>query len=136
MSDPVKCRGCSDVRATSCGAEDCPIPLQMSGELDTPPEMPAAEVAEILAVLNAIGVEHPASLVGEGWDDVFAGEVTWTLCGWTVVVFNDCGGWDYIDHIVAPDGRRWDYDAMADLVKFWRPSSANGWPSLEPKDLR
>jgi hypothetical protein len=136
MSNPVKCRGCSDVRATSCGAEDCPIPLQMSGELETPPEMPAGEIAEILAVLNAIDAEHPAALVGDDWTEVFAGEVTWTFRGWNVVVFNDCNSWDYIDSITAPDGRRWDYDAMADIVKFWCPSSVAGWTSLEPKDLR
>lgn len=36
MTAPVKCRGCGEVRATSCGAADCPVPLQMSGDLDTP----------------------------------------------------------------------------------------------------
>lgn len=32
----VKCRGCDDTRSTSCGIEDCPIPLQMSGDMETP----------------------------------------------------------------------------------------------------
>lgn len=36
MTAPVKCRGCGDVRATSCGTADCPVPLQMSGDLDAP----------------------------------------------------------------------------------------------------
>lgn len=30
---PVKCRACDDTRSTSCGAEDCPIPLQLAGNL-------------------------------------------------------------------------------------------------------
>lgn len=34
LSAPVKCRGCGDVRATSCGSADCPVPLQVSGHLD------------------------------------------------------------------------------------------------------
>ena len=25
--------------------------------------------------------------------------------GWKVVVFNDCGAWDYVDHVITPDSR-------------------------------
>lgn len=94
--------------------------------------MTEAETAEILAVLNAISPEAPAELVGSGWRETYAGNVTWTFRGWTVVVFNDCMGWDYLDAVTAPDGRRWDFDEMADLVRFWTPAmDERRWPSLE-----
>jgi hypothetical protein len=32
--------------------------------------------------------------------------------GWVVCVFIDCGDWDYIDHVRAPDGRVWDFDLL------------------------
>jgi hypothetical protein len=92
--------------------------------------MTDAEATEALSILNAIGSGDPAVLVGEGWRDTFAGNVTWTFRGWTITVFNDCNSWDYIDHVIAPDGRRWNYDDMAELVRFWNPSSEAGWPSL------
>jgi hypothetical protein len=56
VTAPVKCRGCGEVRATSCGTADCPVPLQMSGDLDSPtpdvwsgPVQLAAERFECLA---------------------------------------------------------------------------------------
>jgi hypothetical protein len=39
--------------------------------------------------------------------DVFAGNVTYrTSNGWTVVVFNDCQSFDYIDHVISPEGEK------------------------------
>ena len=93
--------------------------------------MTEAESVEAIAILNAIGADEPADLVGEGWRDTYAGNVTWTFRGWTIVVFNDCMDWDYIDTIVATDGRRWEFEEMSDPVKFWHPTSTAGWPTLE-----
>ena len=59
-------------------------------------------------------------------DDVYAGDVEFKLSnGWTVVVFNDCDEWDYIDHIVAPDGRTIDIPRDRD-----GPEDANEWPEI------
>ena len=29
--------------------------------------------------------------------------------GWSLAVFNDCGQWDYLEWVLAPDGRREEY---------------------------
>lgn len=45
--------------------------------------------------------EHP--------DSVWAGNVTYTTKdGWTIVVFNDCCSFDYIDSITDPSGQKWE----------------------------
>lgn len=85
---------------------------------------------QAIAAMESATAERPAVLVGDTWDEVFAGNVTFTVAGWTVAIFNDCGGWDYIDEITAPDGRRFDYDEMPDVVRFWQPSNVAGWPSV------
>lgn len=44
-------------------------------------------------------------------DKLHFGNVEYNLPGgWKVVVFIDAGDWDYIDHIVAPDGTVLDSD--------------------------
>lgn len=103
--------------------------------------MTATDAAEVLSVLRAIGPEDPAELVGSGWRDTYAGNVTWTFRGWTIVVFNDCMDWDYLDSVTAPDGRTWDFDEMTDEVAYWEPemddrrrywtdASIAAWPTL------
>jgi hypothetical protein len=36
--------------------------------------------------------------------------------GWKVRVFWDCGDWDYIDEVEAPDGRVWEWGLTQDEV--------------------
>lgn len=43
------------------------------------------------------------------WEETFCGNVPYTVDGWEIVIFNDCNSWDYIDSVVAPDGRIGDY---------------------------
>lgn len=93
-----------------------------------------AEASEVVALLASISAADPAEIVGRSWTEAYAGNVTWTFRGWTIVVFNDCMSWDYLDEVIAPDGRRWDYDEMADEVRFWVPTTADGWPSLPAGD--
>lgn len=40
--------------------------------------------------------------------------------GWKVRVFWDCGDWDYIDEVEAPDGRVWEWG-----LPFDRPAREN-----------
>lgn len=96
-----------------------------------------ADVAErVLAALHAVTAESPATLIGDTWKEVFAGEVTWRAGEWVVAVFEDCGDWDYIESVTAPDGRHWEYDRLPDVVKHWTPSDAAGWPSLPASQAR
>lgn len=72
--------------------------------------------------------------VGRTADEVYAGDVTYRASnGWTLVVFNDCNDWDYLDSAVAPDGRRAEYPsglepesergALYDLFLSYAPSA-------------
>lgn len=84
-----------------------------------------AEITETEAItlLNAIEfgfIKLSPELDGDGvlrtWE---------TENGWRITVFDDAGNWDYIDNIVAPDGRvlNWDYfhSWMTELTD-WSPS--------------
>lgn len=43
--------------------------------------------------------------------EVYAGDVTYKCSnGWQLIIFNDCGGWDYVDHLVTPEGEKIDWD--------------------------
>lgn len=47
--------------------------------------------------------------VGETANEVYAGNVTYKCDnGWTVVVFNDCCSFDYVDSMIAPNGEKFD----------------------------
>lgn len=38
-------------------------------------------------------------------DEVYAGDVEYTTSNhWRIIIFNDCGGFDYVDRVIAPDG--------------------------------
>ena len=60
-------------------------------------------------------------------DEVWAGNVTYrTDTAWIIVVFNDCGEFDYIDHLIDPQGQRFDWDSAGPiglLIRRWRPPS-------------
>jgi hypothetical protein len=65
--------------------------------------------------------------VGETAEEVYAGNVTYRTVpdGWTLVVFNDCNSWDYLDSVTAPDGRTLDFDQMMETMPelaSYRPS--------------
>lgn len=81
-------------------------------------------VEEILAAFRDAD-EGKVELWAEdvSWDDVYAGNVTFaTSSGWRFVVFNDCMEWDYVDSVIAPDGR------TAGIVdKRFAPSELEDW---------
>lgn len=70
--------------------------------------VPREEVVEILTTIAAGDITPYAE--GPTWHEVFTGNVAFIACDWRIVVFNDCGEYDYIDLVVAPDGRVGDYD--------------------------
>jgi len=40
---------------------------------------------------------------------------------WVLGIFFDCGGWDFIDHIIDPDENRIEYDDLPQDLKNYRP---------------
>jgi len=100
-------------------------------------EMTADEECVALAELNAVTAHNPATVthVAE-----YCGGMEWrTPSGWLVQVFNDCCEWDYLQRLIAPDGREWEFPfqastlAMTDRIADWTPDPENyaGWPRIE-----
>lgn len=60
-------------------------------------------------------------------EDVFAGNVAYDCYGegWdgTVVVFNDCNGWDYFDSFDFNNGKTFEYEDMFSEVRNYSPES-------------
>lgn len=47
----------------------------------------------------------------------YAGDVKYKASnGWTIVVFNDCGDWDYIDLVETDDGRRTCFEDISKMA--------------------
>lgn len=67
----------------------------------------------VLEFLYAIERGEIALVAEKCPQDVYAGNVGYVAAnGWTVVVFNDCNEWDYVESIILSDGTRlcfWDY---------------------------
>lgn len=61
---------------------------------------------------------------GDTPTEVYAGSVMYHTvpAGWTLVVFNDCNSWDYLDSVIAPNGLSLDWDDMIPELKNYRPS--------------
>lgn len=57
--------------------------------------------------------------------------------GWRFCVFEDAGGWDYLEWAQAPNGRRWDFgdgwqrgqesQAPSEALMNWRPDHEDRW---------
>lgn len=83
---------------------------------------------ELLAVLHAVERgDVTLEVDGATPAQVYAGDVYYKASnGWRLVVFNDCGEWDYLDSVIAPDGRSAEFpdghsdDEDTDLDRvFW-----------------
>ena len=46
------------------------------------------------------------------WEKVYAGHVSYRVDQWTVVAFNDCDEFDYIEYMQTPDGRKGDFNGF------------------------
>ena len=73
--------------------------------------------------LVCVGKETP--------QEVYAGNVEYKASnGWTIVVFNDCNEWDYLDEISDPLGTSLDYDGInevTDDLRNYGPSEEVAW---------
>jgi hypothetical protein len=67
------------------------------------------EIAE--SFRKALRLEVRITAVGRRWKEVYAGDVTFRVGDYKVVIFNDCNELDYVDSATAPDGRAGEFDA-------------------------
>jgi len=53
--------------------------------------------------------------------DIYAGNVPYVASnGWRITIFNDCNEWDYVEHVITPDGRSLSFDEIDDLMPVAR----------------
>jgi len=58
--------------------------------------------------------------IGVPWEDW--GEPSYKVAGgWEFFIFDDGGQWDYIDHVICPDGSRLDTDGVDIALWGYRP---------------
>lgn len=80
----------------------------------------ASEVAEVFR--QALRGEITVKLRGfESWSDIGSGNFSFEFGEWVIVVFNDCMEFDYVDNVIAPDGRtaefeHWEVDPVGLLT--------------------
>jgi hypothetical protein len=77
---------------------------------------------ELLEFLKAIE-EGTISLQPEECipQDIYAGNVPYAASnGWRITIFNDCNEWDYVDHVVAADGRSLSFDEIENFMSVAR----------------
>jgi hypothetical protein len=66
----------------------------------------ASEVAGLLRKIITGAVEIAHTNPRQLWKDAFAGDIEFIAAGYRLVFFNDCAELDYVDHVIAPDGRK------------------------------
>lgn len=96
----------------------------------------AAEVVEILR--QSLNGDVAVKLVGDiHWRDVSSGNVEFTFGDWRITFFNDAGELDYVDHAIAPDGRRASFDDWAGPTGYGRDpiDLLSTWEQCELSDL-
>ena len=63
--------------------------------------------------------------------DIYAGNVPYTASnGWRITIFNDCNEWDYVDRVIAPDGRSLrfdDIDNFMSIAREYMPDDEVAW---------
>jgi hypothetical protein len=87
---------------------------------------------EIVAMCEAVDAgELSVELEGgETWEQAYgAGNLRFRFGnGIRIVVFNDCGEWDYIDSYIEPDGTRTEAEWLENpLLLNWEPKHFARW---------
>ena len=89
------------------------------------PLIPGHELKSFLDSIAAHTIEPTADTDPQ---EIYAGNVVYRASnGWTVVVFNDANEYDYIDSVVAADGREIDFDQIELTDLEWVPDDALAW---------
>jgi hypothetical protein len=86
---------------------------------------------EIFLFLHAIEFGEVALKPRQEPQYVYAGIVEYEASnGWAIAVFNDANEWDYIEWIIASDGRRVDFFGMEEQdsdLENYSPSNEIAW---------
>ena len=96
--------------------------------IDFPPGL-SRRFLYLLAALTELKTIHdagqPLVVVGASPQTTWGDVIYTTQRGWTITVFNDCGGFDYISDMVAPDGtsvcKLMDWSFMEELGTIYNP---------------
>jgi hypothetical protein len=67
-------------------------------------DLDAREVYQLLKDV-ALGTRRITNTGDTSWNQVYSGNITLEVDGWTITLYNDCGELDYCDACVSPDGR-------------------------------
>jgi hypothetical protein len=71
--------------------------------------IPAIEVAEVFR--QSLRGEIAVKLIGDtSWRGMGSGNVEYSFGAWRITLFNDAMDLDYVDSVVAPDGRTAEYE--------------------------
>jgi hypothetical protein len=81
--------------------------------------IPEEELLEFLKAIEAGTILlQPEECIPQ---DIYAGNVPYTASnGWRITIFNDCNEWDYVDHVIAPDGRSLSFDEIDNFMSVAR----------------
>lgn len=91
-------------------------------------EIPEAELCELFRAVETGAVRLRATVDPQ---EVYAGNVEYRATnGWTVVIFNDCNEYDYVDEVRDPAGRVTDFDAIERTAADWQPDDETAWRCL------
>lgn len=68
---------------------------------------------ELMCILKTVadGTVKPVPM-SETWNECYAGDCMFQVGNWQITIFIDVFDWDYIDNVVTPDGRKYDYDSL------------------------
>lgn len=105
---------------------------------------------EVLAVLHKIESNQIRLKPLRCPQSIYVGDVIYEASnGWRLTVFNDGNEWDYLDSVVLPDGREYDFwktglstgkwDSEYESIREYAPSEQVAWeayriPGLQPKN--
>lgn len=75
---------------------------------------------EVYQVLRDVSMASRSMrrITKSAWNEIYCGLMAVEIAGWIVTLFVDCGDLDYCDSCLAPDGRRYDFNAKGAFDPF------------------
>ena len=74
----------------------------------------SSEVVSLLADIAKEKITLTLSNSAISWSSIESGNIEFKANGWTIKVFSDCGSFDYVDSVIAPDGRKGSFNYWID----------------------
>jgi len=85
---------------------------------------------DIVAMCEAVDAGELSVVLegGETWDKAYSGNMSFLFGnGIRLIVFNDCGEWDYVDSYIEADGTKTESEYDAPLLFDWEPKHFARW---------